>query len=316
MANKKVTVKSYKQEINHQGLTWVNLSRQTGSELLAIKKNFNLQEQDIEECRPSFQRAKIVKRDDYYFMVLHFPVYNRQTGRLGFAEVDFFLSRNFLITVHDQKLFVLDEFFKTCEKHIEERQKYFQGTAAHILLELVDRLLESIFPILLHVSEDINLVDRKLFASVSGREMAEEILRLKTNIVSFRRTMQGHRTVLERLIIHSGRELELYAYQTYINSLRQYTNEIWHTLESQKESINAMHEANESILTLRTNNVMKTLTIISVITFPLTLLATIFNMTVPGNPFLVMPYGFLVIVGIMIFGVLFMVRIFKKKDWM
>jgi magnesium transporter len=165
------------------------------------------------------------------------------------------------------------------------------------------------------VNEDINLVDRKLFTKVSGREMAGEILRLKTNIVTFRRTMQGHRTVLERLIMYSGRGLELSNYQVYINSIREFTNEIWHMLESQKESINAMHEASESLLTLRTNNVMRVLTIISVITFPLTLLATIFTINTPGNPFVDLKYGFFIILGVMILGALSMLMFFKKKDW-
>lgn len=304
-------------EISAGGMTWINLSNQNSRDLSLIKKNFDLLPQDVEESSPAFQRAKIVKRPGYYFMVLHFPVFDRVTRRLGFTEVDFFLSHNFLITVHDNKLFALEEFFRECSSSEDIRKEFFQGTAVHVLFELLDRLLEAVFPILLHVSEDTNLVDRKLFSpEVSGREMAEEILRLKTNIVAFRRTMQGHRTVLERLIMHSGRELDLYSYQNYINSLRQFTNEIWHTLESQKESINAIHEAHESILTLRTNNVMKTLTIISVVTFPLTLLATIFGLDTPGNPFKAMPYGFLAILIIMIFGVLFMVRIFRKKNWM
>jgi magnesium transporter len=176
-------------------------------------------------------------------------------------------------------------------------------------------LFDSIFPILLHVNDDINLVDRKLFTKVSGRQITEEILRLKTNIVTFRRTMQGHRTVLERLLSYAGRELGIAGFQGYVNSLREFTNEIWHMLESQKESINALHETNESLLTLRTNNVMRVLTIISVITFPLTLLATIFAIDTPGNPFVNLPGGFWLVLVVMFFGAMGMFMIFKKKDW-
>ncbi|MCX6781985.1 MAG: magnesium transporter CorA family protein [Candidatus Magasanikbacteria bacterium] len=303
-------------EIEHNGLLWVNVARQTEKDLVQIQKRFGLLEQDIQESLPPFQRAKIVKRDNYYFMVLHFPVYNRNTMRLGFTEVDFFLSANYIVTVHDSRLPVLDQFFNECKKYPEHRQNYFSGTAVHTLFELLTRLLDSIFPILLHVNEDINTVDKKLFTKFTGRQMAEEILRLKTNIVTFRRTMQGHRTVLERLIMYSGRELDLMAYQNYINNLREFTNEIWHMLESQKESINALHETNESIVSLRTNEVMKTLTIISVITFPLTLIATVFAIDANGRPFVDMPYGFYLICGLMALGVIMMVGIFKKKDWL
>ncbi len=302
-------------QLENQGKLWVNVTKQSEKELREIQKRFGFDELDVKESLPPFQRPKIVKRDSYYFMVLHFPVFDRETFRLGFTEVDFFLSQNYLVTVHDDKLSAIETLFNECKKDISSGNKYFSGTAAHILFELLSRLFDSIFPILLHVNDDINLVDRKLFTKVSGRKITEEILRLKTNIVTFRRTMQGHRTVLERLLSYAGRELDIPSFQNYINSLREFTNEIWHILESQKESINALHETNESLLTLRTNNVMRVLTIISVTTFPLTLLATIFAIPTLGNPFTNLPGGFWVVLIIMIFGAIGMFAIFKKKDW-
>ena len=302
-------------QFENQGKLWVNVTKQGEKELRELQKRFGFNELDVKESLPPFQRPKIVKRENYYFMVLHFPVFDRETFRLGFTEVDFFLSQNYLVTVHDNKLLAIENMFNECKKNTSNSNKYFSGTAVHILFELLDRLFDSIFPILLHVNEDINLVDRKLFTKVSGRQITEEILRLKTNIVTFRRTMQGHRTVLERLLSYAGRELDMSSFQNYINSLREFTNEIWHILESQKESINALHETNESLLTLRTNNVMRVLTIISVLTFPLTLLAAILAVPTLGNPITHMPGGFWLVLVMMLLGATGMFTIFKKKDW-
>ncbi|MFA6423789.1 MAG: magnesium transporter CorA family protein [Candidatus Magasanikbacteria bacterium] len=302
-------------EVENQGRLWVNVTHQGEKELHEIQKRFGFDESDVKESLPPFQRPKIVKREHYYFMVLHFPVFDRETFRLGFTEVDFFLSQNVLVTVHDNKLPAIEAMFNECKKNQSNLTEYFSGTAVHVLFELLSRLFDGTFPILLHVNDDINLVDRKLFTKTSGRHITEEILRLKTNIVTFRRTMQGHRTVLERLLSYAGRELDLGSYQSYINSLREFTNEIWHILESQKESINALHETNESLLTLRTNNVMRVLTIISVTTFPLTLLATIFAIPTLGNPITNLIGGFWVVLILMLFGAVGMFTIFKKKDW-
>ncbi len=304
-------------QLENQGRLWVNVTHQGEKELREIQKRFGFDELDVKESLPPFQRPKIVKRDSYYFMVLHFPVFDRETFRLGFTEVDFFLSQNYLVTVHDDKLPAIERMFNECKKEISTvgGNTYFSGTAVHLLFELLSRLFDSIFPILLHVNDDINLVDRKLFTKVSGREITEEILRLKTNIVTFRRTMQGHRTVLERLLFYAGRELDMASHQGYINSLREFANEIWHILDSQKESINALHETNESLLTLRTTNIMRMLTIISVITFPLTLLATILSIHTPGNPIINLPGGFWFVLVVMLFGAAGMLVFFKKKDW-
>lgn len=302
-------------QLENQGKLWVNVTHQGEKELREIQKRFGFDELDVKEALPPFQRPKITKRDNYYFMVLHFPVFDRETFRLGFTEVDFFLSQNCLVTVHDNKLPAIEAMFNECKKDAASINKYFSGTAVHVLFELLSRLFDSIFPILLHVNDDINFVDRKMFTKVSGRQITEEILRLKTNIVTFRRTMQGHRTVLERLLFYAGKELDLGSFQGYINSLREFANEIWHILDSQKESINALHETNESLLTLRTNNVMRVLTIISVITFPLTLFATILAIDTPGNPIANLPGGFWFVIVAMILGALGMFTIFKKKDW-
>lgn len=303
-------------EIQNNGLLWVNVTQSEEKVLRTLQKRFQFTDQEITESLPSFQRPKFVKRDSYYFLVLHFPVFDRKTRRLGFAEVDFFLNSSSLITVHNGSLAVIEEFFSSCQKKAELREKYFNGTSAHLFFELLNRLLESIFPILLHVNDDINAIDKILFTKTPDRKMAEEILRIKTNVVTFRRAMQGHKTVLEHLVRSGGRELDLQSYQTYINNARDHVTEIWHTLESQKESVDALHETNESVVSLRMNEIMKTLTVISVITFPLTLVATIFAIRAPGTPFVDNPFGFAIISIIIFIGAMLMLSVFKIKKWM
>lgn len=303
-------------EIVHNGFTWINVTRQGERELSDLQQRFRFHQSDVKESLPPIQRPKLTKRDGYYFLVLHFPVFDRGTRRLGFAEVDFFLSPNYLVTIHDNRLPPLGEFFTECQVDIASKKKYFSGSMAHVLFEILSRLFESIFPIVLHINEDINAIDNKLFTTMPDREMAGEILRLKTNIVMFRRTMQGHRTVLDRLVMNGDHDLGLMSFQNYINTVREAASEIWHMVENQKESIDALHETNESMLGLRTNEVMKTLTIISVITFPLTLIATIFAIHAKDTPFVSGEYGFWLISGVMLLGAIVMVAVFKKKRWM
>lgn len=303
-------------EIQSGGLQWVNVTQPEEKVLRTVQKRFNLADQEVQESLPSFQRPKFVKRDSYYFLVLHFPVFDRVTRRLGFTEVDFFLNGSNLITVHDNSLQVIDSFFKECQKKTEVRELYFQGAATHIFFEILNRLLESIFPILLHINEDINSIDKILFTRIPDRKMAEEILRLKMNVTNFRRAMQSHKIVLDRLVSIGGRDLNLLAYQGYINTVRDYTMDIWHTLESHKESADALDETNESVVGLRMNEIMKTLTIISVTTFPLTLVATIFAIHAGGTPFVTSPYGFWIISLITLAGALSMLVAFKVKKWM
>lgn len=305
-----------KDEVQHNGLLWVNVAQPEEKILRALQRRFQLADQEVQESLPVFQRPKFVRRDGYYFLVLHFPVFNRETRRLGFTEVDFFLSGSAFITVHNNTLPAIEAFFKECQKKPEVLIKYFDGTAAHIFFELLNRLLESIFPILHHVTDDINSIDKILFTKIPDRKMAEEILRLKMNVVNFRRAMQNHKTVLDRLVMGGGRDLNISLYQNYISILRDHMSDIWHALESHKESADNLDETNESVVGLRMNEIMKTLTIISVVTFPLTLVATIFAIHAGGTPFIEHPLGFWIISFIGLIGALAMLTIFKIKKWM
>ncbi|MFA6105300.1 MAG: magnesium transporter CorA family protein [Patescibacteria group bacterium] len=303
-------------EIQHENFLWVNVTKQSEKELAEIGRRFDFNVNDTGECLPPFQRPKMQKRPHYYFMVLHFPVFDRETRRVSFTEVDIFLNPNYLVTVHNSQLPALENFFLECEKDNYKKFQYFRGSMAQVLFELLSRMLDAVFPSLLHINEDINSVDQKLFGNPDERKMASEILRLKTNIVTFRRTMQGHRSVIERLLMYGDRDLQLVSFQNYINSLREFVSEIWHMLESQKESINALHETNESIVNYRASEVMKIFTIISVITFPLTLMASLFAIRAGGTPLVSDPMGFWMIFGIMFFVAVLMVAVFRRKRWM
>lgn len=103
----------------------------------------------------------------------------------------------------------------------------------------------------------------------------------------------------------------------YYLSLIEQTKRIWELSESHKEMAKALHETNESFLDNQTNEVMKTLTIFSVIVFPLTLLAAIFSMRVEGGmPLVGDPNGFWIIIAAMGLGTVLMITYFKIKKWL
>ncbi|MDD5295233.1 MAG: CorA family divalent cation transporter, partial [Patescibacteria group bacterium] len=103
----------------------------------------------------------------------------------------------------------------------------------------------------------------------------------------------------------------------YYYRLVEHSKRIWEFLENQKDMIEALHATNESLLNYQISDIMKTLTIFSVIVFPLTLLAAIFGMnTMGGMPFAETKNGFWIIIAIMLTGSLGMLAFFEKKKWL
>jgi magnesium transporter len=102
----------------------------------------------------------------------------------------------------------------------------------------------------------------------------------------------------------------------FYRRLIEHTKRIWETLENQKEMIEVLNSTNESLLNYKISDIMKTLTIFSVIVFPLTLLAAIFGMNAKNMPFVEEPHGFWIIISIMVTASLFMLLFFEKKKWL
>jgi magnesium transporter len=95
-----------------------------------------------------------------------------------------------------------------------------------------------------------------------------------------------------------------------------HSKRIWETLDNQKEMVEVLNNTNESLLNGQMTDIMKTLTIFSVIVFPLTLLAAIFGMKTKEMPLIDQPGSFWIIIGIMIICSLAMLAFFKRKKWL
>lgn len=297
-------------------LTWVNITNPGPKEMGFLASNFSFHPLDLKDCRPPLQRPKLVARDNYLFMILQFPVYNKQTKEVFASEIDFFILPNYVVTVHSNEIEPIIELLELCQKDKDGQEKLFEGSFLNLLYRILDQLTLYPFPMLNHINLDIDNVEKKIFTHFD-RETVRETLNIKRNIVNFRKSMQAHKNVLKKLIEKSrelfslGGNLEEYYFELIEN-----TKEIWDLLENYKDSINALYETHDSLSNFRLSNIMKTLTIFSVIVFPLTLLAAIFGMNTLGSmPFANHPFGFWLIILIMVIGSSGMYVYFKKKDW-
>lgn len=190
------------------------------------------------------------------------------------------------------------------------------GNPAILLYEILNELFLSCFPMLNHINLDIDEIDNKMFAR-NEEQMVEEISVIKLNIINFRKIMQLHKTIIKKLIEKAPQFFSTAKLNIYFHNLISHTKEIWDNLENYKDTINALHETNESLISFKTNEIIKTLTIFSVIVLPMTLMASIFGMnTLDGMPFLEGNYGFEIILGLMLVVALTMAVFFKKKKWL
>jgi len=304
------------QEIKYKSLRWINIVNPTQEETEYLRNKFHFHPLDLEDCLTPTQRPKIDEYGKYHFMVLLFPIYNRKTREIRPSEVDFFISKDYLITVHHNELQPLTDLFHVCQNSQEMRKKYFELSSEKLLYYVLEKLFLYIYPMLDHLSLDINDSEKEIFSG-NEKKMVREILIVRRNITDFRKVMQVHKKIIQKLTngLQTSSLFLIQKTDLYFDNLIDHTKEIWDALEGYKESVEALQETNESLISHRINEIIKVLTIISLTILPVTLLVSIFGMNTASLPLQKNPNGFWIIIGINSILIIALLLLFKKKKW-
>lgn len=304
------------EEIKGAQFTWVDVRATTPSEMEYLKENFRFHTLDLKDCLPPTQRPKLVSHEEYIFMILLFPVFDRKTKKIQTAEIDFFISSSTLVTVHENNLQPLIDLFVSI-KHGGKDTELMQGSPANLLYEILSGLTAYCFPILVHISSDIDEAEEHILVPEpkAAETIAHEILRIKTNIVNFRKATRPLKYVIERLITVAPRFFSVARLHIFFERLVEDTREIWDLLENYKDTIDALHETNESTLAASTNQIMKAMTVFAVTIIPATVIIAVFSTSFKTFPLLDHPMGFWIMLAIVAAAVFALFVFFKKKKW-
>ncbi|OGL66282.1 hypothetical protein A3B21_02845 [Candidatus Uhrbacteria bacterium RIFCSPLOWO2_01_FULL_47_24] len=296
---------------------WINAVKTSGEELQYLEKAYNLHPLDLKDCLPPIQRPKVVPRLDrkYIFAIFVFPLFNQKTREIEQQEIDFFIFKNKVITVHENSFMDLKNFFQLLELKPDHRDD-LMADPTRFISQLLDELFDACFPMIFHISNDIDTLHTKVLHGRT-KETVYEILRLKNNVVTFRKAMQPHRDLLRRLINLLPHYMKVSddSLHTY-DRLIDHTKEIWDHLETYNSAIDAVQDTHSTLLSLRLNDIMKTLTIFSIILLGLTLFSNLFIIPAYSTPLIGKLYDFWAILGLMMLGTLVVIGIFKKKKWL
>jgi magnesium transporter len=302
--------------IDGPGLRWVNIERPSQLEMGWLEEHFDFHPLDLEDVLSRNQRPKIDEYDDYLFIVLHFPVFDRSVGRLNAGELDFFVGRDYLVTIPNQPLQPVEYLFERCRAKEELREQHFSKGSGYLLYRIVDDSFDYCFPMLRKIGNKLDAVEDEIFEGRS-EEVVRDISNVKQEIINFRKVVRPQRTVLRDLenakqpfLASTEGELEVY-FDDIVDSHER----IWDMLENYKEVVEALEDTNESVISHRVNDILRFLTAISVIVLPLTLIASIWGMNV-GVPGEGDPGDFFVVVGAMLALLVGMVAFFRGRGWL
>ncbi len=294
--------------IAHGGVRWLNLERPREADREWLEREFGFHPLAIEDIASRNQRPKLDAYDDYLFIVLHFPVFDKSQDRLLTAELDLFVGPDYLITLPDQNLPPLAAMFERYRQREQVREDVFSN--GHGLPAVQDRryLRGRLVPDAAPMGDKLDRLEDDIFEGRSA-EIVRELSNAKQEIINFRRVMRPMRAVLRDLERTKQRYLadEL---DIYFDDITDAAERIWDVLENYKEVAEALEDSNESVLSHRLNESLRVLTAFSVALLPLTLIASIggMNVRLPGDGSIVEFWAIIATMVVVLAAVLFFFR--------
>lgn len=279
---------------NTANVLWVDVAEPTDVDYEILAAEFSFHELAIEDCRNAHQRPKVEEYNGYYFIVLYEAELD-QEGLLSLREVNIFLGKNYVVTVHSLPIRAFERGERLWRGWTDLAERG-SGLLAYLL---IDAIVDDYLPLLDRLSDRMDDLEDALFGDFQP-EVIEEIFRIKKQLLYLRRAVAPLRDVFNVLL---RREQPLFSRETlfYFQDVYDHLIRVADTVDTLRDLLGSTMDAYLSISGNRMNMVMKRLTSISTILMSVTLVASIYGMNFKYMPELEMRYGYVGALSAMVF---------------
>ena len=272
------------EKIQYQHITWLDITNPSEKDYAMLLDDYHFHPLDIEDCRGTTQRPKIDEYDDYYFLILHFPYFDRDNKTVRIREVKLFWGHDYIITVGKahwvvKKLF--DEMNEDLNEGDEETQE-MMATSDQLLYHILNRLMLETNTLVQRIGAEVDLINYDIF-NRRARSIIEQISVTRRNIIMLNTTFRAQLRVLH--MFESGGikgfvDPEVLEMDDYWGNILDQYQKMYDSIEDYGELIEGLSQTFDSLLTNRTNEIMRVLTYFSTIMLPLTVVTGFFGMNV------------------------------------
>jgi magnesium transporter len=301
--------------LTHGDVTWVDVVNPTSTEVRQLMDEFSLDPLIAEELTAPSVRNHVDGRDDYFYVVLNFPAFKHMHDMANTAlELDFIVGKNWIITTRYSQVDPLHQFSTTFEVESVLNKKNMGEHAGYVFYYMLMELYRSLHSELVHIGNRLEDVEERVFQG-DEREMVIELSHVARDLLNFVQALGPHREMLAS-IEKPGVALFGYEYARNVRSAQGEYDRLDNAIEGHHASLTELRETNNSLLTTKQNEVMKIFTIMAFVTFPLSLVSSIFGMNTKYIPIIGHPWDFWIIIGGMLSAAIAFFAYFKYKNWL
>ena len=299
--------------VDAPGLTWINVDGLHDPDcIIRLGEVFHLHPLVLEDIVHTGQRPKLDELDDALFAVVKMLRYDEEERTIVDEQVSFVLKEGVLLTFQEKA--EGDVFGEIRKRLLAGTGKLCRSGPDYLMYALIDAIVDNYFVVLERMGEDIEEVEEKLLAAPTPEEL-ETIHALRREALFLRKFVWPLREVLARLE-KGGAPFVQDSTIVYLRDLYDHTIQVMDTVETFRDMLSGMLDLYLSNVSLKLNETMKVLTMISTIFIPLSFLASLYGMNFRHMPELETQYGYFVVLGVMACTVTGMVVYFRRKGWL
>ena len=288
--------------IQHGSLKWQHITNPTEDDYEQLLDAYHFHPLDIEDCHESNHRPKIDEYDDYYFLILHFPYFDKAKRFVRISEVKLFWGKDFVVTI-GKAHWVIDKFYDQTQQDLKENDEdtleYMQCSDL-LLYNILDRLMQETYTLILTVGSNLDMINYNLF-NKKAASVIEDISVNRSNIIQLNTTFKPQLRVLHmfesggikgfikrnKLFVDDEGISDDYTPESRVLEMDDYWGDIldqyqkmFDMVEDYGELIEGLSKTFDSLQANKTNETMKLLTVLSTIMLPLTVITGFFGMNV------------------------------------
>jgi len=290
---------------------WINVSRSSDVDTVSqIADIFNIHPLIIEDIVNADQRPKIEEFDEYIFLVAKMIYSKNSIKDITIEHLGILFGSNFIISFQETPLDIFDSIRARLENPKGKMRKLGTDYFAYTLF---DTVVDEYYVILELISDEIEKIEDRIIGYKNNINLSH-VYHHRKALRNVRKNAWPVRELLSNWK-KSDHPLTKGKTQAYINDVYEHSIEILEGLELQREAISTLAEIYMTQLSIKQNEVMKTLTVIATIFIPLTFIAGVYGMNFHSMPELDWPYSYPLLWAIFIFITISMILYFKRKKW-
>ena len=265
-----------------RGTLWVDIENPDGNsteQVEALLRNvFGFHPLAIEDALQESHIPKVDDWGDYLYLVFHGTSIDPQTDELRLHELDIFLGPNYLVTYHTEPLSFLDQDRKAIERDPRDR---LQHGCDHLLFRFLERAVDQSLEAIEHLDDRVDEIQNQVIENPRA-ETLQTIFRIKRSAIRLHKIFGPQREVLNRLARDPYKPIQP-EHRVYFRDVYDHVVRIHDISESLRDLIAGTLETYLSVMSNRTNDIMKTLTMVTVMFMPMSFIIGFFGMNFFGE---------------------------------